>query len=126
MDGVTTYRRWRAGNVDPGRLGRALEKGLGGDADARGNGAPQILAGSRNGVKGGSRAEIDDAGRCPVKAKSGDGIHDSIGAHDVRIIIEIANAGLDCSIDHKRFTAQSLAANLDPGTGQRRYDRSDD
>ena len=106
------------GQFDAGQLGRALEQGLGGDTDAGGDGAAEIVPLGRDGVEGGGGAEINDAGRAAIEAIGCDGIDDPVGAHGIGRFVQDAHACLHRSIHDQRVAAQTLAADLNPFAGQ--------
>jgi hypothetical protein len=116
------HRRW-AREVNAGEFGRALEKRLSGNADARRDGATQVFACGRDGIEGCGCPKVYDTGWAAVELVYSDSIYDPIRAYGAWLPVKDGHPCFDGFIYDEGIAAQALVADFYPLGGQGWDDR---
>ncbi len=85
----------------------AREERIGADAQARRNGAAQVLALGRDHVEGGRRAEVHHDARAAVALEGGDGVHQPVRAQLGGVVHQHRHSGLDARLHKQRLQCGS-------------------
>jgi hypothetical protein len=125
VDSVAANDRGRALNVDASEFGGVREECVGGQVDAGGDGAAEILTVGGDGVEGGGGAEINHAGGTAVQRVNGDRVGDAIRTDGARVFVADSDAGFDARVHDQRFAFEIFAAGLRDAPRQRRDDRGE-
>ena len=128
MDGVPADGFWGFDQFDPGQLGCFLEQGFCRNADARGNGSPQIFSSWRQSAECGGRPEVDDdqVPLVPVHVVGRHRIHDPVRPDLGRIIIVQLQSRIDFTGDYKRSDTEKAFAHVAQRNQERRDYRGND
>lgn len=123
MDGVPADGFGRFDQFDPGQFGRLLEQGFCRNADARGNGTPQVFPVRPQGTERSARTKVDDnqVALVAVHFMGSHCVHDPVSPDLGRIIIIQLQARLDFAGHHKRCDSKIPFAHVAQGHQQGRH-----
>ena len=125
---VSRQMAWGFDQFDPGQLGRFLEQGFRGNADARGNGAPQVFPFRRQGTEGGGGTEVDDdqVPFVPVQVMGCHCIDDPVRPDLGGIVVIQFQSRVDLAGHHKGGNAEEPLAHIAQRHQERRNHRGND
>ena len=115
----------RRHEVDAAEHGGVGDERVPCDADADGDGAPQVVAVRCDRVEDGGGAKVDDDGGAAVEMQGGCGVYHSVSAHVVRALVHDADAGSGSCAHHERLAREERSGDVFEYAGERGYDAAD-
>ena len=126
FDGIAADDLIRADDFDTRQFRRALDQGVCRDADARADGAAEVIPFLVDGTEGRRRAEVDDDDRAAEFFIRCNGVDDAVGTDFTGIVVFDVHARLDTRSDNQRCQAEIALAHAFQRGHDRRYDRRND
>ena len=112
VHGVAPDHPWRLEEFDGLQLRGPRVERLEGDAHARRNHAPQILATGAHHVEGRRRAEVHDDRQIVVTLVGCHRVDDAVGSDLARVVVEDRHARAGARTDDQRHPAEGVTAHL--------------